>query len=75
MTLSAKKPVPGMVLPAGTYTFRLFDSTSDRHIVQIFNRKGTQLFCADLVGRSSALDHAQARGVRERLARVRRGDV
>jgi hypothetical protein len=31
------------VLPAGTYTFRLADSFSDRNIVRIFNRAGTQL--------------------------------
>jgi hypothetical protein len=28
---------------AGTYTFRLVDSLSERHIVQIFNQTGTQL--------------------------------
>src|SRR5215469_6120402 len=35
--------VPGMTLPAGTYTFKLADSTSDRNIVQIFNADGTPL--------------------------------
>jgi hypothetical protein len=33
--------VPGVgaqVLPAGTYVFKIFDSASDRHIVQIFNQ-------------------------------------
>jgi len=35
--------VPGTTLPAGTYTFKLADSTSDRNIVQIFNADGTQL--------------------------------
>ena len=35
--------VPGMTLPAGTYTFKLADSSSDRNIVQIFNADGTQL--------------------------------
>jgi hypothetical protein len=32
-----------MTLPAGTYTFRLADSQSDRNIVQIFNADGTRL--------------------------------
>src|SRR5438067_11714007 len=35
--------VPGKVLPAGTYVFRLHDSTSNRHIVQIYNEDHTQL--------------------------------
>ena len=43
LTFSQPVSIPGKVLPAGTYTFQLFDS-ADRHIVQIFNRKGTQLF-------------------------------
>lgn len=43
VTFSQAVEVPGKVLPAGTYTFRLLDSSSDRHIVQIFNEDGTQL--------------------------------
>jgi hypothetical protein len=43
VTFSQAVEVPGKVLPAGTYTFRLLDSASDRHIVQIFNEDGTQL--------------------------------
>jgi hypothetical protein len=35
--------VPGTVLEPGTYTFRLMDSPSDRHIVQVFNADGTRL--------------------------------
>ena len=31
------------VLPAGTYVFRLLESPSDRHIVQIFNEDGSQI--------------------------------
>ena len=37
LTFSQPVEVPGHVLPAGTYVFKLLDSTSDRHIVQIFN--------------------------------------
>lgn len=44
VTFSGPVSLPGMTLPAGTYTFRLADSQTDRHIVQIFNREGTKLF-------------------------------
>jgi LPXTG-motif cell wall-anchored protein len=43
MTFSQPVEIPGQILPAGTYTFKLLDSPSDRHIVQIFNADGTQL--------------------------------
>jgi hypothetical protein len=43
LTFSQPIEVPGKVLPAGTYTFKLLDSTSYRHIVQIWNEDGTQL--------------------------------
>ena len=35
--------VPGTVLQPGTYTFKLVDSQSNRHIVQIFNEDNTSL--------------------------------
>ena len=35
--------VPGRVLPAGTYVFKLFDSSTYRYIVQIWNEDETQL--------------------------------
>ena len=43
VTFSQAVEVPGKILPAGTYTFQLLDSPSDRHIVQIFNADGSQL--------------------------------
>jgi len=43
VTFSQAVEVPGKILPAGTYTFQLLDSTSDRHIVQIFNADGTHI--------------------------------
>ena len=43
ITFSEPVQVPGMTLPAGTYTFKLADSQSDRNIVQIFNADGTRL--------------------------------
>jgi hypothetical protein len=44
VTFSAPIEVPGMALPAGTYVFKLADSQSDRHIVQVFNADETRLF-------------------------------
>ena len=44
MTFSGPVEIPGVhqqgwgVLPAGTYVFKLLDSQSDRHIVQIFSK-------------------------------------
>jgi hypothetical protein len=46
ITFSAPVEVPGVgqhLLPAGTYVFKLLDSFSDRHIVQIFNQDETQV--------------------------------
>ena len=40
LTFSQAVAIPGHVLPAGTYTFRLADSLSGRNVVQIFNRAG-----------------------------------
>jgi hypothetical protein len=37
-TFSGPVAVPGQVLPAGTYVFKLADSASNRHIVQVFNK-------------------------------------
>lgn len=47
MTFSEPVEIPGVhlkgwgVLPAGTYVFKMLDSQSDRHIVQIFNADET----------------------------------
>jgi hypothetical protein len=46
ITFSGPVEVPGVgaqTLPAGTYVFKIFDSQSDRHIVQIFNKDKTQV--------------------------------
>jgi LPXTG-motif cell wall-anchored protein len=43
VTFSQAVEVPGKILPAGTYTFKLMDSPSDRNIVQIFNADGSQI--------------------------------
>jgi len=43
LTFSKPVEIPGQVLPAGTYTFKLLDSMSDRHIVQVFNADGSKI--------------------------------
>ena len=51
LTFSAPVEIPGVgaqVLPAGTYVFKLLDSTSNRHIVQIFNERGDHVYATIL---------------------------
>ena len=43
-TFSGPVEVPGQVLPAGTYVFKLADSQSDRNIVQVFAKDEKHLF-------------------------------
>ena len=38
LTFNEPVEIPGQVLPAGTYVFKLLDSQSDRNIVQIFTK-------------------------------------
>jgi hypothetical protein len=42
-TFSGPVEVPGKVLPAGTYVFRLADNNGDRHIVQIWDKDNMHL--------------------------------
>jgi len=47
VTFSAPFEIPGVgaqILPAGTYVFKLLDSASDRHIVQILNERQDHVF-------------------------------
>jgi len=47
VTFSAPFEIPGVgaqTLPAGTYTFKLADSQSDRHIVQVMSEDETHVF-------------------------------
>ena len=43
VTFSEAVEIPGQILPAGTYVFRLADSPSSRHIVQIWNADENQV--------------------------------
>jgi hypothetical protein len=54
ITFSGPVEIPGVhlagwgVLPAGTYVFKILDSQSDRHIVQIFNKDETKIYATIL---------------------------
>jgi len=48
MTFNAPVEIPGVVLPAGTYVFKLADSQSDRNIVQVFNKDESHLYATIL---------------------------
>ena len=52
VTFNEAVEIPGVnaqVLPAGVYVFRLLDSLSDRHIVQVFNRDESHIYATILV--------------------------
>jgi len=40
LTFNHDVAIPGTVLPAGTYVFRLADVTANRHVVQVFDHSG-----------------------------------
>src|ERR1700693_3146826 len=54
LTFSAPLEIPGVhlagwgVLPAGTYVFKILDSASDRHIVQIFSKDELTIYATIL---------------------------
>jgi hypothetical protein len=44
ITLRSPMQLPGMVLPAGVYVFKLADSDPDRNIVEVFNKDENHLY-------------------------------
>ena len=48
VTFSRSIELPGIVLPAGTYVFRLLDTPGSRHVVQVFNADGSHIFATIL---------------------------
>ena len=51
ITFSQPVEIPGVgaqILPAGTYVFKLLDSQSDRHIVQVFNEREDHVYATIL---------------------------
>jgi len=43
VTFSESVEIPGQVLPAGTYVFKLANTVSDRHVVQIWTEDETHI--------------------------------
>jgi hypothetical protein len=56
VTFSDAVEIPGQVLPAGTYVFKLANSASDRHIVQIWNEDENQILATIFAVPSYRLD-------------------
>jgi hypothetical protein len=56
VTFGEDVQIPGQVLPAGTYVFKLADSIADRHIVQIWNADENQLFATIMTIPNTRLD-------------------
>jgi hypothetical protein len=48
LTFSQPVEIPGVILPAGQYVFKLADSNANRHIVQVFNADQDQIFATIL---------------------------
>jgi LPXTG-motif cell wall-anchored protein len=48
LTFNVPIEIPGKVLPAGTYVFKLADSNADRHIVQVFNEEENEIYATIL---------------------------
>jgi hypothetical protein len=44
VTFSAPVEIPGHVLPAGSYLFKVADDVADPNIVEVFNSAGTKLY-------------------------------
>jgi len=47
-TFNQQVEIPGQILPAGTYQFKLLDSVVNRNVVQVFNGDGSQLIATVL---------------------------
>ena len=56
VTFNDSVEVPGQVLPAGTYIFKLADTICDRHIVQIWNADETQILATTITIPSTRLE-------------------
>jgi hypothetical protein len=48
ITISQSIEVPGAILPPGRYVFKLLDSQSNRHIVQVLNDRENHVYCTNL---------------------------
>jgi hypothetical protein len=48
ITIGQSIEVPGAILPPGRYVFKLLDSPSNRHIVQVLNDRENHVYCTNL---------------------------
>jgi hypothetical protein len=57
-TITFKNPVqiPGQILPAGMYVFKLLDDDMNHHVVQIWNAEQTKLVATVLATTTMLLD-------------------
>ena len=63
-TFAEAVELPGIVLPAGTYIFRLSDVVGERNVVQILNAEGNRVYAAVITvpgGRIKAANTPQLR--------------
>ena len=56
VTFADAVEIPGQVLPAGTYVFKLADRPSNRHVVQIWNEEETQILATIMTVPNHRLD-------------------
>jgi LPXTG-motif cell wall-anchored protein len=68
ITFNAPVAVPGMVLPAGTYVFRLLESATNRNIVVVYNAEETHAYTMIL-----AIPNYRLRPVDEPVLRFKEG--
>lgn len=48
LTFSEAVEIPGQILPAGTYVFKVANSSNSRHIVQVFNKDENHVYATFL---------------------------
>ena len=51
VTFAAPVEIPGQALPAGTYVFKVIDSSTTNNVVQVFDRGERHLFATFLACR------------------------
>ncbi len=61
-TVVFKEPVaiPGQILPAGMYVFKLLDGDTNSHIIQIWNAEQTRIVATRLSTIASVMENAPA---------------
>ena len=65
-TFSGPVEIPGQVLPAGTFVFKLADAPSDRNIVQVFSQDERHLFATFLAIPITAFSRPGKRSLRSK---------